>query len=698
MFGRARSLVGIETEYAVSVLGDDVSAREGAVKRIYHRALTRPHLAGIESGIFLSNGGRFYIDGGCHPEWASPEASNPWDGVRYATAGDRLLGQLADEVIRESPNMSGLVVRKGNVDYSSRTTWASHENYLHRCAPPALRSALVSHLISRIVFTGGGGFDPNGKTHPAFVLSPRALFIRALIAPSSMGALALVDERNQPHCKGFFRQHVMCADATESHLAMFLRLGTTAIVVAMIDAGCVVSDLVLANPLEALTIVAHDDTLQAPLLLASGGYTTALDLQGRYLERARAHLNRLPDWAGRVCDVWQDTLERLAQGPDAVADRLDWAIKRTLFLNRASRWGQHSGRVQAELYEIDLRFSQIHPPGLFQSLDEAGVLHHRVPGVDRIDEAMTAPPEDGRARIRGEVVTRLSGVNGVQCGWDSVRDSPSRRVLDLSSPFASDEDWHALPDDRPSGCPLVARMLRMATAPPSALVTGAIREAALRIVAGHEDPPVRRSGQQAIDLNNRAIEMRLAGRLEDAEYLMQAALAIDEAVPNLHKLPHRLNNLGVVLLLQGRTSEALDHVTQAWRLSGTRYDRTSVRTLVMRLAIAFLRHEPADLFIGQLKRHLAISPLPDFADVERRWRVTQMFESLEPLDADQRALLGAIAAVLNGERPQACLDDIARWRDAAEQPLDVLWPRRRSPDPADRRNPGGPLYGRMHAR
>jgi hypothetical protein len=75
-----------------------------------------------------------------------------------------------------------------------------------------------------------------------------------------------------------------------------------------------------------------------------------------------------------------------------------------------------------------------------------------------------------------------------------------------------------------------------------------------------------------------------------------------------------------------------------------------------------------------------------------------MFESLEPLDADQRALLGAIAAVLNGERPQACLDDIARWRDAAEQPLDVLWPRRRSPDPADRRNPGGPLYGRMHAR
>lgn len=682
MVERAPALFGIETEYAVSVLGADTSARDSAVKRIYHRAAARRHLPGIESGIFLTNGGRFYIDGGSHPEYAAPETTNPWDGVRYAVAGDRHIWQLADEVARESPMSSGglepigrrLVVRKGNVDYASRTTWASHENYLHRCLPATLRPALVSHLVSRIIFTGSGGFDPSGWSRPPFVLSPRALFIRAVIAQSSQSGLALVDERNQPHCQGFFRQHVMCADATQSHLATFLRIGTTALVVALIDAGCIADgELVLAQPREALSIVAHDDTLHASLILQPGEHTTALDLQHRYLQRARENLDRLPEWAGRVCDVWHDTLERLARGPEAVADRLDWAIKRAMFLNRASRWGQHSDQVQAELFEIDLRFGQVYPTSLFHSLDEAGVLHHGVPGIDAIDDAVVTPPADGRARIRGAVVARLgSDATGIQCGWDSVRDTKSKRVLDLSSPFASRENWEDLPVDQPT-CPYVLQMSCLASRLPSPSVTGAMRQAALEIIANRHSP-VTRSGRHAIDLNNHAVDMRVAGRLEDAEWLMRAALAIDLAVPNPRKVPHRRNNLAGVLLLQGRTSEAREQVTLAWQLTGTRYDRTSARALVVRLALAFVDHEPADLFIGQLKRHLAIQPLLDFADVEQHWRVRQMFDGLESITDDERALLRAVAEVLNGARVPAWLDDIARWRDTAEQRLDSPWP------------------------
>jgi proteasome accessory factor A len=674
MVERAPAFFGIETEYAVSVLGADAVSRENAVKRIYQRAVARPHLPGIESGIFLTNGGRFYIDCGSHPEYAAPETTNPWDGVRYAAAGDRHIWQLADEVARESPQLSGLVVRKGNVDYSSRTTWASHENYLHRCAPVRLRPALVSHLVSRIIFTGSGGFHPNGGARPPFVLSPRALFIRSVIGQSAQNGLALVDERNQPHCAGFFRQHVMCGDATESHLATFLRIGTTALVVALIDTRCITEgELVLAKPLEALGIVTHDDTLQAPLILHTGEHTTALDLQRRYLERALANLDRLPVWASRVCDVWQDTIDRLARGPEAVADRLDWAIKRAMFLNRASRWGQHSDHVQAELYEIDMRFGQIYPASLFQSLDEAGVLHHRVPDVDAIDEAVSKPPADGRARIRGEVVARLGrDANGAQCGWDTVRDAASKRMLDLSSPFASREEWNDIPAARTS-CQFVLQMATLATRSASPSVTIGMQQAALRIMA-NQNPTVMRSGQDAIDLNNHAVDMRLAGRLEDAEWLMRAALAIDLAAPHRRKLPHRRNNLAAILLLQRRIAEAREEVTLAWRLTGTRYDRTSVRALVVRLAIAFVDGEPADVFIGQLKSHLATWPLPDFAGVEARWRARQMFEALNPLTHDERALLTMVAEVLNSERQPSSLDDLPRWRDTPAQPLDSPWP------------------------
>jgi hypothetical protein len=127
-------------------------------------------------------------------------------------------------------------------------------------------------------------------------------------------------------------------------------------------------------------------------------------------------------------------------------------------------------------------------------------------------------------------------------------------------------------------------------------------------------------------------------------------------------------------LLQRRIAEAREEVTLAWRLTGSRYDRTSVRALVVRLAIAFVDREPADLFIGQLKSHLVIWPLPDYADVEARWRVRQMFDTLDPLTDDERALLRTVSEVLNSERQPSCLDDIPRWRDTPEQPLDSPWP------------------------
>lgn len=677
MVDRVQALFGIETEYAVSVVGNGAVPQERAVRRIYERATARPHLPGIESGVFLPNGGRFYIDGGYHPEYASPETTNPWDAVRYAIAGDRHMWQLAHEVASSVPEIPGLVVRKGNVDYLSHTTWASHENYLHRCAPAIVRPGLIAHLVSRIVFTGSGGFDPLATESPAFVLSPRALFIRRTIAASASGSPALVDDRNQPHCRDFHRQHVMCGDATQSELTTFLRIGTTALVVALIDAGRGVEWLELANPIRAVATVARDLTLRAQLALVSGSSMTAIEIQRRYLQQARAHLTRLPEWAEGVCEVWEDTLQRLERGQEAVADRLDWAIKHAMFTRHMVRRGPNAAGLHQELCEIDLRFAQVYPASLFQSLDDAGVLRHHVSGIAKIDEAVSSPPSDGRARIRGAVVKRLAGEPGVQCGWDVIRDSRTHRTLDLGSPFVTDEEWKAPPPLGTSPrCALVSQLVDLASRPSLPISTRLIREAAQRIQRDRTVPPPR-SGEHAIELNNLAIAMRQDGRLEDAEWLLRAALAIDISLGTLtaRKIPHRRNNLASVLLMQGRVFEAREQVTLAWWESGTAYDRTSVRILVVRLAIAFVSDEPADVLIGQLKRHLTIQPLPDYAHVESHWRVAPLLASLCPrLATEEHMLLAGVASVLNGERLVESLLAIPLWARAREQPLDTAWP------------------------
>ena len=192
-----RCLFGTETEYAVIALNEngDVLPTAYAVARLRARAVKRPNLPAAESGVFLSNGGRFYVDVGNHPEYAAPETTDPWEAVRYSFAGDRLMAELAAEAALDAPRSAAVHVRKGNVDYTTRATWGSHENFLHERPPTVVRPSLVSHLVSRIVFTGGGGFDPFAPDVPRFVLSPRALFVQCPIGGSMTGRVALVDDR-----------------------------------------------------------------------------------------------------------------------------------------------------------------------------------------------------------------------------------------------------------------------------------------------------------------------------------------------------------------------------------------------------------------------------------------------------------------------------------------------------------------------
>ena len=497
----SQTLFGVETEYAcvpVVPVGapDPVVTVPDQLMELARRTLV--HLPDRRSrGMFLGNGARFYIDCGSHPEYATPECDNPWDVVRHALAGDRILASLASDL--ESGEVS---MFKNNVDLSgSGATWGCHESYLHRVAPAELAPQIIPHLVSRVIYTGAGGFHPLSPGLE-FSVSPRVAHITRTTSSDSTSNRGIFHTKDEPLARGFHRLHVLCGESLCSHLAAWLKVGTTALIVALVDAGIRPrKNTSLRTPLKAFRTFAADHTCSAEVGRTNGDAVTAIEIQETYLMVAEANLGRsfMPSWAPDVCQEWRAMLTRLTDAPASVDRTLDWAIKWSLYderlrrqlltWERVGRWQPIVTRLKAaldradvptmdvrvevllgakspiptdvkrltksvralhldwselveidvlrrELYEVETRFSQLGERGIFTSLDRAGVLSHHVAGVDQIDEAVRHPPDTGRAHSRGAAVQRLSGTTGWSCDWSGVWDhAREARALDLSDPF-----------------------------------------------------------------------------------------------------------------------------------------------------------------------------------------------------------------------------------------------------------------------
>jgi len=342
-----RRMFGVETEYAVAGFDSNgaLLSRELCVSHLVRRAeRTIPHLrGGGETDFFLQNGSRFYIDAGHHPEMSSPECLNPWDVVRYAKAGDIILERLAAGVGIEDARTGQVLVFKGNVDYSgSGSTWGSHESYLHRADADLLRRRLIPHLVSRVIYTGAGGFN---SLSPGleFMLSPRAAHLTLVVSDHSTARRGIIHTRDESlSAAGYRRQHLICGESLQSDLASWLRVGVTAVIVALIEAGVPCGDDVpIAAPLEALRVFSRDVVCRATTAMTSGPPLTALQIQRQYLHHARQRLDQpfMPPWTREVCDRWSAMLDRLENAPETVARSLDWAIKLALYQDRARRRG-----------------------------------------------------------------------------------------------------------------------------------------------------------------------------------------------------------------------------------------------------------------------------------------------------------------------------------------------------------------------
>jgi proteasome accessory factor A len=503
-------VMGDETEYAAAVSrnGGVKLTPHTACSGILGLARTLlTHLPGC-GGMFLENGGRLYQDVGAHPEFCTPEVDNPTDLVRYVLAGEAILRDLARALGKKLKAQVALF--KSNVDYwQPGVTWAHHESYLHQADVASLPRHIVPFLASRI-YCGAGGLNPLCPGIQ-FSLSPRVHIFVTDVSNSTTYGRGIYNTRDESLAgAGYRRLHVICSDSLCSHTSMWLKVATTCLVTAMAEADLDPGGPVqLADPVKALHKFATDPSFRATARLTDGRRLTAIQIQRHYQELAEAHAKHdcMPSWAGEACRRWRAMLDELERGPASVARKLDWAIKYPIFLDHLRRrgidpdtlphwnsaltqlyrvggdkaerrlsaarilaargplrqkvrqlepmleahglrWKQVRDvlRVRAELCEIDMLFGRLDRDGIFEALEPG--LDHRLPGVDRIDEAKTCPPQTTRARLRGKYVRRYAGKGSACAGWTHIRTGNGRR-LDLTDPFGRDARWTRQPDMPP---------------------------------------------------------------------------------------------------------------------------------------------------------------------------------------------------------------------------------------------------------
>ena len=423
------------------------------------------------ANVVLTNGARLYVDH-AHPEYSSPEVTGPLAGVRWDRAGE-LVMLASVRAIAENPAMPDVTLYKNNVD-GKGATYGTHENYLVERAVPFsdLARRLTPFLVTRQVFTGAGrvGIGPTGQV-PGFQLSQRADYIEAEVGLETTLRRPIINTRDEPHAdrKLWRRLHLILGDATLLEAATYLRVGTTSLVLWLIESGAhqpflaEVERLRLADPVAAVRQVSRDLFLTERLDLADGRRLTALEVQRAYLDivgRALEASGGTDTATQEVLDRWDSILQRLATDPASCAREVEWLAKLRLLDGMRSR--DRLGWDHPRLAAMDIQWSDVRPErGLYHRLAASGAVERLVTDDD-IARAVQDPPTDTRAYFRGTVVRRFPGQVWA-ASWDSiVLDVPaytSLRRVPLRDPLRGTKAHvGALLDACPDAGTLVERL------------------------------------------------------------------------------------------------------------------------------------------------------------------------------------------------------------------------------------------------
>jgi proteasome accessory factor A len=385
------------------------------------------------ANVILTNGARLYVDH-AHPEYSTPEVTNPRDLVCWDKAGERVMAEAARRAAT-IPSAGNIHLYKNNTD-NKGASYGAHENYLMRRQTPF--ADIVTHLtpffVTRQIVCGAGrvGIGQDGS-QPGFQLSQRADFFEVEVGLETTLKRPIINTRDEPHADAdkYRRLHVIIGDANLSEISTYLKVGTTSLVLSMIEEKVLSADLGIADPVTELKAVSHDPGLTHLLRLRDGRKLTALDLQWAYYERAAAFVESrygsdLDEVTTDVLARWEAVLEQLGRDPAELADQLDWVAK--LRLLEGYRERERLGWAAHKLQLVDLQYSDVRPEkGLYHRLVSRGAMQTLLDG-ETTRTAMANPPEDTRAYFRGRCLAQYAS-EVVAASWDSVIFDVGRESL-----------------------------------------------------------------------------------------------------------------------------------------------------------------------------------------------------------------------------------------------------------------------------
>jgi proteasome accessory factor A len=441
-----RRIFGLENEYGVTCTfrGQRRLSPDEVARYLFRRVVSW----GRSSNVFLKNGARLYLDVGSHPEYATPECDDVVELVTHDKAGERTLEGLlmdAERRLREEGIAGDIFLFKNNTD-SAGNSYGCHENYLvgRHGEFSRLADVLIPFLVTRQIICGAGKvlLTPRGAV---YCVSQRAEHIWEGVSSATTRSRPIINTRDEPHADAerFRRLHVIVGDSNMSETTTLLKIGTTDLVLRMIEAGVVMRDLTLENSIRAIREISHDMTGRRTVKLANGREASALDIQQEYFVKARDFVERRGDdpTSRRVLELWERTLKAVESQDFGLIDReIDWVIKYQLIERYRAKHGLalSSPRVA----QLDLTYHDVNRRrGLYYLLERHGAVD-RVTTDLKIFEAKSVPPQTTRARLRGDFIRRAQEKRrDFTVDWVHLKlnDQAQRTVL-CKDPFRSVDD------------------------------------------------------------------------------------------------------------------------------------------------------------------------------------------------------------------------------------------------------------------
>jgi proteasome accessory factor A len=439
-----RRIFGLENEYGVTCTfrGQRRLSPDEVARYLFRRVVSW----GRSSNVFLRNGARLYLDVGSHPEYATPECDTVEELVVHDKAGERILEGLlvdAERRLHEEGIAGDVYLFKNNTD-SAGNSYGCHENYLvtRHGEFSRLADVLIPFLVTRQLICGAGKVLPTPRG-AVYCVSQRAEHIWEGVSSATTRSRPIINTRDEPHADAerYRRLHVIVGDSNMSETTMLLKVGATDLVLRMIEAGLVMRDLTLENPIRAIREISHDLTGSRKIRLANGREVSALEIQREYLSKAAEFADRrdlrTPSVA-RVLDLWERTLDAIEDGDLSKVEReIDWVIKYRLIQRYQEKYGLPISHPR--IAQLDLAYHDIsRRRGLYYLLERRGMVERTARDLD-IFTAKSVPPQNTRAKLRGEFIKRAQEQRrDFTVDWVHLKlnDQAQRTVL-CKDPFRS---------------------------------------------------------------------------------------------------------------------------------------------------------------------------------------------------------------------------------------------------------------------